>query len=510
MKPKLKLQINISDLKPRATLDSHTPKHKYSSSLITTTTINKLPGTTRAKPTFSSFLSPNASKCSLKAKHGHSSSQQFQMTQKFPISPQNSRLKKLPKKDLVEDLVLWQSNDFPLTSQKVLDDFKSYLSAYEETEILGCNEIYFIGIGVNKVRTGSKNHGFDDDDGDYKIVVKDHIGFRYEVLSMLGSGSFGKVAKVFDHREKMEFAIKIIKNKPRFNEQAKEEVEILEYLKNRNFDNSYNVIQLLDCFSFRGHTCLKFELLGLNLYQYIKVNNFQPCAPALLKRFSVQILQALRLMDRFKVIHCDLKPENILLINNSNEDVKIIDFGSAVFYEKRMYTYIQSRYYRAPEVILGLDYSTAIDMWSFGCILCEMTTGRPTFPGESEADQIQCMMEVLGAPPLKVINKATRKNLYFEVDGKPKVLTNSKGRKRICGSKKLREVIKGADEDLVDLVAACFEWDQLKRISPDEALLHPWLNETGQKQQRFKHVKTQSEAVLKTGKLFTIKESYLA
>jgi serine/threonine protein kinase len=510
MKPKLKLQINTKELKPRISLDSHTPKHKHSTSSITSTTINKIPGTTRAKPTFSSFLSPNASKSSLKSKHVHSASQQFLMPQKFPISPQNSRLIKLPKSDLLEDISNWKVKIFPLSPEQVMVDFRSYLSSFEETEIESFPEVFYIGLGVNKSRPGGKNHGFDDDEGDYRVIIGDHLAYRYEILSMLGSGSFGKVLKVADHKENQEFAVKIIKNKPRFNEQAREEVQILEYLKNRNFDNSFNVIHLLDSFQFRGHTCLKFELLGMNLYQYLKVNNFQGCPSALLKRFSVQILQALRLMDRFKVIHCDLKPENILMQGPESLDVKVIDFGSAVFYEKRIYTYIQSRYYRAPEVILGLDYSTAIDMWSFGCILAELATGRPTFAGESEAEQIQCMMEVLGPPPLKVINKASRKNLYFEMDGKPKVIPNSKGRKRVCGSKKLRDVVKGADETLLDLISACFEWDQLKRISPDEALLHPWLNENLQTQFRFKHGKTQSEAVLKPGKLFTIRESYLA
>jgi dual specificity tyrosine-phosphorylation-regulated kinase 2/3/4 len=78
--------------------------------------------------------------------------------------------------------------------------------------------------------------------------------------------------------------------------------------------------------------------------------------------------------------------------------LKIIDFGSSCFENERVYTYIQSRFYRAPEVILGLPYSLPIDMWSFGCIMAELFIGYPLFPGENEQEQIQMFMEILGVP----------------------------------------------------------------------------------------------------------------
>jgi dual specificity tyrosine-phosphorylation-regulated kinase 2/3/4 len=84
------------------------------------------------------------------------------------------------------------------------------------------------------------------------------------------------------------------------------------------------------------------------------------------------------------LIHCDLKPENILLKQENKSGIKIIDYGSSCFMGQRIYTYIQSRFYRAPEIILGVPYTTAIDMWSFGAIIAELYTGFPLFPGESE------------------------------------------------------------------------------------------------------------------------------
>lgn len=137
-----------------------------------------------------------------------------------------------------------------------------------------------------------------------------------------------------------------------------------------------------------------FDLLGMNLYELIKANDYQGVSLGLIRRFAVQILTALRFMSRHKIIHCDLKPENILLRKPNKSGIKVIDVGSSCFENERIYTYIQSRFYRAPEIILGMSYGLPIDMWSFGCILAELYTGYPLFPGENEAEQLACIMEV--------------------------------------------------------------------------------------------------------------------
>jgi dual specificity tyrosine-phosphorylation-regulated kinase 2/3/4 len=109
--------------------------------------------------------------------------------------------------------------------------------------------------------------------------------------------------------------------------------------------------------------------LNKNLYEFIKETNFSGFSLDLIRRFAIQILQALHFFKRQKIIHCDLKPENILLKEENKSGIKVIDVGSGCFEGKQIYTYIQSRFYRAPEIILGVKYTTAIDMWSFGCIL---------------------------------------------------------------------------------------------------------------------------------------------
>jgi dual specificity tyrosine-phosphorylation-regulated kinase 2/3/4 len=99
-----------------------------------------------------------------------------------------------------------------------------------------------------------------------------------------------------------------------------------------------------------------------------------------------------------------LKPENILLKSPDKSGIKLIDFGSSCFQTERIYTYIQSRFYRAPEIILGIPYTMGIDMWSFGCILAELYTGFPLFPGENEQEQLALIMEVRGVPPRGILD----------------------------------------------------------------------------------------------------------
>ena len=215
----------------------------------------------------------------------------------------------------------------------------------------------------------------------------------------------------------------------------------------------------------------------MNLYHFLKFNRFQGFSINLVRRFAVQILQALVLLHRNRIIHCDLKPENILLKQSNRSSIKVIDFGSSCFVDKKIYTYIQSRFYRAPEVILGSGYSTSIDMWSFGCILVELFTGYPIFPGDSEMQQLLCIMEYMGVPGEDILAKATRKKVFFENDGRPKIVPDGKGRIRKPGTKRLRELLKNAESSFINLIESCFVWEPASRITPQQALASEWIVE---------------------------------
>ena len=97
--------------------------------------------------------------------------------------------------------------------------------------------------------------------------------------------------------------------------------------------------------------------------------------------------------------------------------LQVIDFGSSCYEHQRVYTYIQSRFYRAPEVILGARYGMPIDMWSLGCILAELLTGYPLLPGEDEGDQLSCIIELLGMPPQKLLDQSKRAKNFISSKG---------------------------------------------------------------------------------------------
>ncbi|KAJ8982345.1 hypothetical protein NQ317_013095, partial [Molorchus minor] len=226
------------------------------------------------------------------------------------------------------------------------------------------------------------NDGFDDDNHDYIVKNGEKFLERYEIESLLGKGSFGQVVKAYDHGEQCHVAIKIIKNKKPFLNQAQIEVKLLEMMNRADIENKYYI--------------------GVSLN--------------LTRKFAQQLCTALLFLStpELNIIHCDLKPENILLCNPKRSAIKIVDFGSSCQLGQRIYQYIQSRFYRSPEVLLGIPYDLAIDMWSLGCILVEMHTGEPLFSGANEIDQMNKIVEVLGMPPKHLLDQANKTRKFFE------------------------------------------------------------------------------------------------
>lgn len=354
------------------------------------------------------------------------------------------------------------------------------LNIFERGEIIDYKEIYFCGTKSAKKHVGdlnaqTANFGYDDDRGDYNIVLGDHLAYRYEVVDLLGKGSFGQVVRCVDHKTGQLVAIKIIRNKKRFHQQALVEVNILQKLREWDPENKHSMINFTQSFYFRGHLCISTELLGMNLYEFIKAHEFKGFSLRLIRRFCKQMLSSLVLLKSHRVIHCDLKPENILLAHPLHSEIKVIDFGSSCFENEKVYTYIQSRFYRSPEVILGMSYGMPIDMWSLGCILAELLTGYPIFPGENEQEQLACIMEIFGPPEKHLIEKSSRKKLFFDSLGKPRVTVSSKGRRRRPSSKTLQQALKCDDEAFLDFISRCLRWDPDRRMKPDEAVLHEFV-----------------------------------
>uniref|UniRef100_A0A8C9F2Z0 dual-specificity kinase n=1 Tax=Pavo cristatus TaxID=9049 RepID=A0A8C9F2Z0_PAVCR len=348
--------------------------------------------------------------------------------------------------------------------EQAVKQYKHQLSAYEQQEIFNFSEIYFVGPAAKKrqgVIGGPNNGGYDDDQGSYIHVPHDHLAYRYEVLKIIGKGSFGQVAKVYDHKLHQHLALKMVRNEKRFHRQAAEEIRILEHLKKQDKTGSMNVIHMLESFTFRNHICMTFELLSMNLYELIKRNKFQGFSIQLVRKFAHSILQCLDALYRNKIIHCDLKPENILLKQQGRSGIKVIDFGSSCFEHQRVYTYIQSRFYRAPE---------------------------------DEGDQLACMMELLGMPPQKLLDQSKRAKNFINSKGHPRyctVTTHADGRVTLNGSRSRRgkvrgapgnkdwvTALKGCDDPLfIEFLKECLSWDPAVRMTPSQALRHPWISD---------------------------------
>jgi dual specificity tyrosine-phosphorylation-regulated kinase 1 len=279
---------------------------------------------------------------------------------------------------------------------------------------------------------------------------------------------------------------------------------------------------------YRNHQCLVFEMLSLNLYELLKNTQFGGVSLNLIRKFAKQVLKALSFLSRkdVDIIHCDLKPENILLRHPKKSGVKVIDFGSSCRSNKRMYSYIQSRFYRSPEVMLGLPYATSIDMWSLGCILAEMHTGEPLFSGSDQFDQMQKIVKLLGMLPSTMLDQAsdTHRGQFFERVVGPTGLawsikqvnpgstsrhpapqqegkSPSQPSSPVVPSQdpigSLNEVIRAESnrkkkyppsetgnsarnyELFVDLIYRMLVYDPRKRIKPEDALNHPFIVSSG-------------------------------
>ncbi|XP_039716761.1 homeodomain-interacting protein kinase 2 isoform X2 [Pteropus medius] len=195
----------------------------------------------------------------------------------------------------------------------------------------------------------SKNSG-SNSEGDYQLVQHEvlcSMTNTYEVLEFLGRGTFGQVVKCWKRGTNEIVAIKILKNHPSYARQGQIEVSILARLSTESADD-YNFVRAYECFQHKNHTCLVFEMLEQNLYDFLKQNKFSPLPLKYIRPVLQQVATALMKLKSLGLIHADLKPENIMLVDPSRQPyrVKVIDFGSASHVSKAVCsTYLQSRYY---------------------------------------------------------------------------------------------------------------------------------------------------------------------
>ncbi|KAK2952812.1 putative serine/threonine protein kinase [Blattamonas nauphoetae] len=295
-----------------------------------------------------------------------------------------------------------------------------------------CNRSYqFRPINTNQGNVLTKpseaagNGGKDNRNGDYIVHVGDIIaatdsmgnlrGRRYLVESLLGAGSFGQVLRCVQKDSYQVFAVKVIKNLPAYTRQAAVENRVLSDLLIADPNDDYHMLRLVEQFTFHGHFCFVTDLLGLDLYATLKQHRFKGFSLNLISKMTKQILECLCVTKEIGLIHSDLKPENIL-IDRCLPHIKVIDFGSAAYENHTTFTYVQSRYYRSPEVLLQIPYDSRIDMWSVGCITAELFIGHPLFPGCTEHDQIDRITKMLGPFPQALIQRGKKSQRFYVAD----------------------------------------------------------------------------------------------
>lgn len=371
----------------------------------------------------------------------------------------------------------WDATKIPYPPALVIRLFSKFLTYYEQCEILNYKNIYHIAAGINKLEANPQeiNNGFDDERNDLILIKNDHLFYRYEVLEILGRGSYGQVIKAYDHKEKKLIALKIIRNLSCIIHQAKIEIQILYKLILPDPGNRF-VVSIIEHFIFRNHICLTFDLLDITLYQYLKSRISNPLSLLSIRNITEQILLGMKFYHSLGILHCDLKPENIMLTADKAY-VKIIDFGSGCFSNKKAFTYIQSRFYRAPEIILQIGYDVKIDMWSLGCIIAELIMGKPLFVGRDEIDQFLAIMEILGMPPSHMMEKSAKKENILKSLKK----AAHSGKLRTPASKSLKALLSSNDMVFLDFISSkiyieCLAWDPNDRLSAEDALKHEFFN----------------------------------
>ncbi|CAG9861857.1 unnamed protein product [Phyllotreta striolata] len=338
---------------------------------------------------------------------------------------------------------------------------------------------------------------WDDAEGYYRVRIGEILDSRYMVYGYTGQGVFSNVVRARDQaRGSQDVAVKIIRNNEIMHKTGLKELEILKKLNDSDPEDKLHCLRLIRHFFHKQHLCMVFEPLAMNLREVLKkYGKDVGLHIKAVRSYTQQLLLALKLLKKTGILHADIKPDNIL-VNESKHLLKLCDFGSASkINENEITPYLVSRFYRAPEIILGMSYDYGIDMWSAACTVYELYTGRIMFSGKSNNQMLKFFMDVKGKFPNKVVRKGAFKDqhfdgnynfLYHEIDKvteREKVVVMSV----VKVSRELQsELIAGqalpGDQlrkvtQLKDLLEKALAIDPAKRISLNNALTHPFIQD---------------------------------
>ncbi|KAL9068646.1 MAG: hypothetical protein Q9161_006084 [Pseudevernia consocians] len=339
---------------------------------------------------------------------------------------------------------------------------------------------------------------WDDPEGYYKVILGELLDGRYHVQSNLGKGMFSGVVRATDQNTKRLVAIKLIRNNETMKKAGLKEIEILQKLSYADPEDKKHMIRLERCFEHKNHLCMVFENLSINLREVLKkFGRDVGINLRAVRAYAQQMFLGLGLLRKCNILHADLKPDNVL-VNESRNVLKICDLGSASdASENEITQYLVSRFYRAPEIILGMPYDFGIDVWSIGCTLFELYTGKILFTGRSNNQMLRAIMECRGKFSHKILRKAQFAAFHFDdllnfrsvekdkLTGKDVVRIMSFSKPTRDLKTRLMANAKGLNDgeikDLnafVDLLDRCLSLNPERRCTPAEALRHPFITRT--------------------------------
>uniref|UniRef100_A0A8C5MAI6 Serine/threonine-protein kinase PRP4 homolog n=1 Tax=Leptobrachium leishanense TaxID=445787 RepID=A0A8C5MAI6_9ANUR len=353
------------------------------------------------------------------------------------------------------------------------------------------------GIGKDFKENPNLKDNWTDAEGYYRVNIGEILEKRYNVYGYTGQGVFSNVVRARDMaRANQEVAVKIIRNNELMQKTGLKELEFLKKLNDADPDDKFHCLRLFRHFYHKQHLCLVFEPLSMNLREVLKkYGKDVGLHIKAVRSYSQQLFLALKLLKRCNILHADIKPDNIL-VNESKTILKLCDFGSASHVADNDITpYLVSRFYRAPEIIIGKMYDYGIDMWSVGCTLYELYTGKILFPGKTNNHMLKLAMDLKGKMPNKMIRKGVFKDqhfdsnlnfMYIEVDKvtereKVTVLSTINPTKDLLadliGCQRLPEEQRKKVHQLKDLLDQILMLDPAKRISINQALQHSFIQE---------------------------------
>ncbi|KAH1263332.1 Dual specificity tyrosine-phosphorylation-regulated kinase mbk-1 [Glycine max] len=351
----------------------------------------------------------------------------------------------------------------------------SGLSAAGNCSISSSDEFVSIGGSPTSRVSSSENK-------ELPIVLNTVLAGRYYVTEYLGSAAFSRVVQAHDLQTGIDFCLKIIKNDKDFFDQSLDEIKLLKLVNKHDPADKHHILRLYDYFYHQEHLFIVTELLRANLYEFQKFNQESGGeAYFTLNRLQLitrQCLEALQYLHSLGIVHCDLKPENILIKSYRRCEIKVIDLGSSCFQTDNLCLYVQSRSYRAPEVMLGLQYDEKIDLWSLGCILAELCSGEVLFPNDAVVMILARMIGMLGSIDMEMLVKGQETHKYFTKEYDIYYVNEETDQLEyiIPEESSLEQHLQVTDTMFIDFVRYLLSINPKRRPSARQALRHPWLS----------------------------------